>query len=111
MLHRLLAGHFDADDVMASRTPNVLRPIDLDIVSRLIQEANLEGDGRTFQIGGDFMEVADDHVNCPWLTPGVNREAVEFMLRLNEETECMFVDLGHGEVVDATVLCESIGEC
>ncbi len=109
MFHRLLAGFFDAEAVTSSRTLSVTKPIDSDIVVRLAQEAGLEGDGRTFQIAGNTMELAKGYVDCPWLTPRVNRKAVEFMLRLNEETECMFVDLGHGEVVDPGVLRESIG--
>jgi len=108
VFHRLLAGHFKADAVVSSRTLNVVRPIDLEAVSRLVEEAGLEGDGRTFKIAGDTMKIADGYVDCPWLMPQVNRESVKFMLRLCEETECMFVDLGHGEVVDTGVLRESI---
>ena len=109
MFHRLFAGFFDADSVTTSRLLVVKRPLELEVVYRLADEFSLAGDEQIFNIGDDTMEIRDGYVDCPWLTPGVNRSAVDFMLRLNEETKCMFVDLGHGEVVDTDVLNESIG--
>ena len=110
MIHRLFAGHFDADAAVSGRELRITRPIDIDKVLDVIRELKLVGDGHSFQLGKDAMTLEDGYVDCPWLTMNVNRESVAFMLRLNEETNCMFIDLGHGELVDREVLEESLGQ-
>ena len=108
MFHRIIAGFFDQDAAVSCRKLVILRPLDLDKVSSVIREFGFPGDGQSFNVGKDVMTIEDGYVDCPWLTLHVNRKSVEFMLRLNEETACMFVDLGHRELVSVDHLQESL---
>jgi hypothetical protein len=108
MFHRLLAGFFDEQAAASRRGVKVVKPLEIAIVLGIIHELGIEGDGESFRVGNDVMTIQDGYVDCPWLTVQVNRKAVEFMLRLNQETGCRFLH-NYCEIIDVQELKESLG--
>ena len=66
MIHKLTLGHFDVE-ALKNRRLVVLRPLDMGIVKRLLQEVGkVSEDGRA-SLGGHAVEVKDGYIVCPWL--------------------------------------------
>ncbi len=104
-----MAGYFEKEPVVTSRTLVIVKPLDLEVVYSLLNDCGFSGDGQVFMVGKDDLIVHDEgYLDCPWLTAGTNKRAVEFMLRLSDLTHCMFVELGQGEIVSDDILRESV---
>ena len=98
MIHTLTIGHFDVE-ALKDRRLVVLRPLDMNLVTRLLQEIGQVGeDGRT-TLGGHAVEVMDGYIVCPWLLAQRVRSAEEFAKRLREETGCVIYDEGRRELI------------
>src|SRR5690349_1913857 len=98
MLHQLTIGHLDIESLERGCV-HVLRPLDMDVVTRLLQEiGEIDSDGRA-RLGGHLVEVKSGYIVCPWLMPLRNRRTEEFARRLWQETGCVMADVKRREVI------------
>ena len=99
MIHDLTIGHLDPDGV-ALRCSTVLKPLEVDVVSRLLKElGSTDADGNT-TLGGAKVRFEDGFIVVPWLGAGPNRVSEEFALRLHSETGCLIADIGHRCIIE-----------
>ncbi len=100
MIHDLTIGHLDPDGVLQRRR-TVLKPLEMDVVDRLLKElGGTDSDGHP-TLGGARVRVEDGYVVVPWLGGWTNRASEEFALRLQRDTGCLIADLGHRCVIGA----------
>jgi hypothetical protein len=98
MIHKLAMGHFDVD-ALKIRKFVVGRPLDMNVVKRLLQEVGeVAEDGRA-SLGGHPIEIKDGYIICPWLMAQRVAETEEFARRIQQETGCLLYDTGRREVV------------
>ncbi len=98
MIHKLTMGHFDVE-ALKNRRLVVLRPLDMNIVTRLLQEVGqVDEDGRA-SLGGHSVEVKEGYVVCPWLMAHRVLATEAFARRLQEETGCVLYDATRREIV------------
>jgi hypothetical protein len=100
MIHILTMGHLDPAAV-SRRQAIVLRPLDLDIVSRLLQELGGRDELGRSTLDDLPVEIKDGTVACRWLIGGYcNHVAEEFALRLHKETGCVLADREHSRLIE-----------
>jgi hypothetical protein len=100
MIHTLTMGHLDHTAV-GRRQAIVLRPLDIGIVNRLLQELGGRDEQGRPTLDDVLVEIKDGTVVCRWLIGGYcNRVAEEFALRLQEETGCVLADREHSSVIE-----------
>jgi hypothetical protein len=98
LIHKLTIGHFDLE-ALKNRRLVVLRPLDMGVVTRLLNEiAQVSDDGQAL-LGGHALEVKEGYVICPWLMPQRNKPAEEFARRVYQETGCVLYDAARRETV------------
>jgi hypothetical protein len=98
LIHKLTIGHFDIEALNDFRLI-VVQPLDMNIVTRLLNEVGqISEDGRA-TLGGRAVEFKDGYVVCPWLMPLRNAPTEEFAKRLHKETGCVLYDAGRKKVV------------
>lgn len=98
MLHKLAMGHFDVEAMNDHRLV-VMRPLDMDVVTRLLREVgDVDDDGRA-RLGGHAVEFKVGYIVCPWIMPEWVEVTEEFARRLCHETGCVKFDVGRREVV------------
>jgi hypothetical protein len=103
MIHDLTIGHLDPGGVTVRRT-TVLKPLELDVVNRLLEElGSVDADGNP-TLGGARVRLEDGFVVVPWLGGGTNRVSEEFAVRMQRETECIIADMGHRCVMEPSQL-------
>jgi hypothetical protein len=93
MIHDLTAGHMDA-------TGAVLRPLDMSIVHRLLDELGRTDSEGTPTLDGWKVRVENGCVILPWKGGRTNRVAEEFAIRLQRETGCQISDREHGRIIE-----------
>jgi len=100
MIHTLTMGHLDPAAV-SRRQAIVLRPLDMDVVHRLLQELGGTDEQGRPTLDGVPVEIGAGTVACRWLIGGYcNRVAEEFALRLRQETGCVLADREHSCVIE-----------
>ena len=98
MLHDLSLGHLDPDAVTQRRRV-VVKPLEMDVVHRLLAElGETDAEGNP-TLGGAKVRFEQDYVVVPWLGGGTNRISEEFALRLHKQTGCLIADVSHCWVV------------
>jgi hypothetical protein len=98
LIHKLTIGHFDVE-ALKDRRLVVLQPLDMTILTRLLQEiGHVSEDGRAM-LGGHAVEVKEGYIVCPWLMPMRIPPTEEFAKRLCQETGCVLYDAGRREIV------------
>jgi hypothetical protein len=103
MIHRLTIGHLDPDAVREGRVV-VTRPLDMEIVTRLLREfGEPDPAGRT-NISGRSVEIHEGYLVCPWLMPSPIPGVAEFAMKLQEQTGCLLAEVGSAVVVDRELL-------
>ena len=103
MIHHLTMGYLDPAAVEEGRLV-VTRPLDGDVVARLLDEFAKPGpDGRP-PLDTARVEIHDGYLVCPWLMPYPVPGVTEFALRLQEETGCVLADVNCCAVVDREML-------
>jgi hypothetical protein len=109
MIHDLTIGHLDRAGVTVRRR-TVLKPLEMDVVNRLLKElGGTDAEGNP-TLEGAKVRFEDGTVVVPWLGGWTNRIAEEFALRMQRETGCLIVDLGHRYVVEPDQLQGLSGE-
>jgi hypothetical protein len=98
MIHKLTIGHFDLE-ALKDRRLIVLRPLDMGVVKRLLQEVGQVGEDGRASLGGHAVEVKEGYIVCPWLMAQRVRATEEFARRLQQETGCVLYDAARREVV------------
>jgi hypothetical protein len=98
MIHKLTLGHFDVEALKQGRLV-VLRPLDMTVVTRLLQELGQVGEHGRASLGGHAVEVKDGYLVCPWLMAQRVLATDEFARRLQQETGCVMYDAGRREIV------------
>src|SRR4051794_32617092 len=88
LIHRLTIGHFDVE-ALKERRLVVLRPLEMTVVTRLLQEVGQGGEDGRALLGGHPVEIKDGYVVCPWLMAQRVHPTEEFAKRLHEETGCV----------------------
>jgi len=101
MLHNLTIGHLDPAAIVSERRIAVLRPLEIDVVHRLLKElGGIDKDGSPTLERGK-VEFRDGYLVCPWRIGGWhNRTAEEFALRLQQETGCVLADREHSRIIE-----------
>jgi hypothetical protein len=98
MIHKLAMGYFDLE-ALKNRKLIVLRPLDMNVMRRLLQEVGqVSEDGRA-SLGGHPVEFKDGYIVCPWLMAHRVPATEEFARRIQQETGCILYDLGRREIV------------
>ena len=103
MIHRLTIGHLDPDAVRERRVV-VTRPLDMEVVTRLLREYGEPDEAGRPNISGRPVEIHDGYLVCPWLMPSPIPGVAEFALELQEQTGCLMADVHHATVVDRELL-------
>jgi hypothetical protein len=86
-------------EALKTRRLIVLRPLDMSVVARLLQECGqVDQDGRA-SLGGHAVEIKDGYVVCPWLMVHRVVAAEHFARRLQQETGCVLYDTTRREIV------------
>ena len=99
MIHDLTIGHLDPTGI-PERRRTVLKPLERDVVDRLLKElGGMDAEGHP-TLGGARVRFEDGSVVVPWLGGWTNRVSEEFALRMQRETGCLIADLGHRCVID-----------
>ena len=110
MIYILTMGHLDPTPV-GRRQAIVLRPLDMGIVNRLLQELGGTDEQGRPTLDGVPVEIKDGTVACRWLIGSYcNRVAEEFALRLREQTGCVLADVNRCRVVESGELVGLKGE-
>jgi hypothetical protein len=99
MIHDLTIGHLDPAGVVVRRC-TVLKPLEVDVVNRLLKELGSTDPHGNTTLGGAKVRFEDGFVVVPWLGGGANRVSEEFALRMHWETGCRIADLGHRCVIE-----------
>ncbi len=101
MLHNLTIGHLDPAAIVSERRIAVLRPLEIDVVDRLLKElGGIDEDGSPTLERGK-VEFRDGYLVCPWrIGDWPNRMAEEFALRLQQETGCVLADREHSRIIE-----------
>jgi hypothetical protein len=100
MIHILTMGHLDPTAV-GRRQAIVLRPLDMGIVNRLLQELGGTDEQGRPTLDDVPVEIKDGTVACRWLIGGYcNLVAEEFALRLQKETGCVLAAREHSRVIE-----------
>lgn len=105
MIHKLTIGHFDVE-ALKDRKLVVLRPLDMNLVNRLLREFGQIGEDGRATLGGHVVEVKDGYIVCPWLMATRVQAAEEFARRLQQETGCVLYDTGRREVVTVAEMAD-----
>jgi hypothetical protein len=94
MFHYLTLGYLELepDDIDHGRFV-VRKPLDMDVVMRLLREIGNVDDQGNITLGGYPVRIKDGCVICPWLMNGRVRETAEFARRLLEATGCSVFDV------------------
>jgi hypothetical protein len=97
MFHALTMGHLDVDAVGRGKVI-VLRPLEPDVVERLVHEfGNVDECGQAW-VGNLPVRFQDGFLTCPW--PGTQHPLVEdFARRLQAATGCLVADVQHRHIV------------
>src|SRR6516162_10966605 len=99
MIHDLTIGHLDPTGI-PERRRTVLKPLERDVVDRLLKElGGMDAEGHP-TLGGARVRFEDGSVVVPWLGGWTNRVSEEFALRMRRETGCLIADLSHRCVID-----------
>jgi hypothetical protein len=98
MLHKLTMGHFDSE-ALKNRRLVVLRPLDMNVVTRLLREVGQVSENGRASLGGHAVEFKDGYIVCPWLMPEQVLATEEFARRLQQETGCILYDATCREIV------------
>src|SRR5271166_6273731 len=105
MIHKLTMGHFDIQALKDSKLV-VLRPLDMNVVSRLLQEVGqVSEDGRP-SLGGHAVEFKDGYLVCPWLMAQRVHATEEFARRLQQETGCELYDVSRRQIVSVREMAQ-----
>jgi len=100
MIHILTMGHLDPSAVLR-RQAIVLRPLEMDVVNRLVLELGGIDDRGRPTLDGVPVEITNGTVACRWWVGGhCNRVAEEFALRLQKETGYVLADREHCRIVE-----------
>ena len=98
MIHDLTIGHLDPAGI-PERRKTVIKVLEMDVVNRLLDElAVTDAEGNT-TLGGSRIRLENGYVVVPWLGGRTNRVSEEFALRMQRETGCLIVKLGHRCVI------------
>src|SRR5262245_29347265 len=101
MIHRLTLGHFDVTATLQQGRVVVLRPLEMDVVLRLLRECGASEEGGMFRFGHPPLQFHDNYIVCPWLLPGKPHEDTKrFVRRLQEETCCVALDVTNRRTVE-----------
>jgi hypothetical protein len=103
MLHHLTIGHLDPAAINERRLV-VTRPLDRDVVARLLHEFGKPGPDRRPPLDTTRVEIHDGYLVCAWLMPYLVPGVTEFALRLQQETGCVLADVNGCAVVDREML-------
>lgn len=98
MIHNLTLGHFDIE-ALKNRKKVVLRPLDWNVVTRLLQELGTVDESGRATLGGCAVEVKEGYIVCPWLLAKRVEAGEEFARRLHQETGCVMYDETRHEIV------------
>ena len=100
MIHILTMGYLEPAAV-GRRQAIVLRPLDMGIVNRLLQELGGTDEQGCPTLDGVPVEIKDGTVACrSWVGGYCNRVAEEFALRLQKESGCVLADREHSRVIE-----------
>jgi len=100
MIHILTMGHLDPAAV-SRRQAIVLRPLDMAIVDRLLEELGGRDEQGRPTLDGVPVEIKDGTVACRWLIGSYrNRVVEEFALRLRKETGGVLADREHSQSIE-----------
>ncbi len=98
MIHKLAVGHFDVEALMNGRLV-VVRPLEMAVVTRLLQELGQVDEQGRASLGGHRVELKDGYLACPWLMAERVIATEDFARRLHQETGCVLYDVGRREIV------------
>jgi hypothetical protein len=97
--HRMTIGHLDAAALRRGRAV-VLRPLDPEVVHRLLEKHATKGPDGTFRFRHAPVCLTNGCVCCTWLVPSITDEVEAFARDLIAETGCIAADVSHREVID-----------
>jgi len=108
MFHRIHIGFFDLEE-LRSRKPVVTQLLPMDLIRPILDRYVLDSDDGKKTISGEPVEISQEFIICPWISLGVNVNAVRLAIEINERLPgCVFVDFGSGELISKYELLESI---
>jgi len=105
MIHKLTIGHFDVEALKKGKLV-VLRPLDSEVVTRLLREVGQVGEDSRAFLGGHVVEMKNGYIVCPWLMGQRVMATEEFAKRLQRETGCILYDAGRREIVSVEQMTE-----
>lgn len=105
MIHKLTLGHFDIEALKTGKMV-VLRPLDWNVVVRLLRELGTVEESGHATLGGHAVEVKEGYLVCPWLMAQRVEAGEEFARRLHQETGCVMYDETRREIVRMEQMAE-----
>src|SRR5262249_46129354 len=98
MIHKLTMGHFDVE-ALNIRKVVVLRPLDMRVATRLLQQVGHVAEDGGASLGGHPVEIKDRYINCSWLMAERVLAPEEFARQLQQETGCVLYDAARRQIV------------
>jgi len=98
VIHKLTIGQFDTEALKEGMLV-VLRPLDMTVVTRLLQEVGEVNAQGCATLGGHAIEIKSGYIVCPWLMAQRVLPTERFARRLSQETGCVLYDAGRRAIV------------
>jgi hypothetical protein len=93
-------GHFDPAE-LAQRLIRVTKPLDMDVVYRLLDELGERRGPGEYMLGGHPVRFRDGYIECIWVAIGYVPNVIEFGRRLHQATGCDVLEVRAGVVLCA----------
>lgn len=91
VIHRLIVGHFDRKALKNGRFV-VTRSISESDLNLVAESCNGRFDKNKILLQGHTITVVDGYLECPWKTPWLNTEVVEFIKLLHAKIDCVIFE-------------------
>ena len=98
MLHRLRVGHFDRE-ALARGEFVITAPLEAEALQQAMDASGAIRLDDEIVLRDGAIRCRDGFLDCPWMSPRLNVDVVDFIRRLHDLTDCViFEHLATGEL-------------
>ena len=108
MFHRIHIGYFDVE-MIRNRKIVIQKNLPMDLIQPIIDKYVVTSEDGTTTITGELIEISQSSINCPWISIGINVNAVKFVIEIRDKLpDCTLVEFRCGELISIEELKESL---